>query len=237
MNTADGELNGEGETVSLRLNALMQEQHLNANTLAKKVPDGPDRVTITRILTDPDHCPRISSLEPIEAYFKRPGYLTEVLERPAGDSHPYRPDHRLIGIWYEHIPKQPGRDYESIDYIDLRRNRNGEYRARIKRLLSTRNPTDVGEEWEAVGRASEERFLYLVFYSVSDNRPDSNGSLAVRRDQSYRRLDGGYLRFREDDSPKRSGPPLFKINWHRDASGAVEKSVWSVEEVPQSGKQ
>jgi hypothetical protein len=234
--TGQGRREGE-ETVSSRLHALLREAHLTAHSLAKKLPNGPDRVTISRILADPNHCPRLSSLEPIEEHFERPGYLTEVLEQPESSSRAFRPDRLLVGTWYEQVPKQAGRNYESIDLVQLRRTRSGEFRGSIERVLSTRSPTDVGEAWEAMGMAREERFLYLVFYSVSDNRPDSNGAIALRRDRSYRRLYGGYLRFRDDDSQTRSVPPMFRLNWHRDASEAAEKSSWSSEDISESGGQ
>jgi hypothetical protein len=217
------------DTVSSRLRALMDANHLDANTLSKKVSGSPNRVTITRILENPESVPRVGTLEPLENFFECPGHLTEVRKSPKESSRPV--GDRFTGTWYEHISEQSGRDYESIDIVRLHRVQNGELRGKIERIHSARNPTDVGETWETIGKATEERFLYLVFYTVSNNRPDSNGAIALHRDDSYLRLDGGYLKYREVRSGRRSGPPIFDVSWYREEAAALEKSQWALKNI------
>lgn len=207
----------------------MRERSLTSHALAKQLPTGPDRVTIDRILKWPDHKPQRASLEKLEIFFGERGKLTELIALPAvPEAHHLQRD--LTGIWYELIPKQPRRSYESVDRVTIKRDRRGEVRGRIERLHSTRRPADVGEQWETMGVVREDRLLYFVFYSVSDVRYDSNGAIALRRGRSYRQLEGYYLRFRPGDS-KESAAPAFTIAWHRDPAAIVNSSSWSGENV------
>jgi len=236
MNTPGRQGAGEKETVSSRLHALLRSNHVTPHLLAKKLPDGPDRITISRILNEPHHHPRISSLEKLEDHFGCPGHLTDLYDFPDSHQQNFRPDRFLTGAWFQHIPKQAERDYESIDLVRIEKARNGEFRSEMLRVLSTRSPKDVDESWKALGMPREDRFLYLVFYSVSQNRPDSNGVIALRRDQSYRRLTGRYFKFGGDERNNGSVPRSFRIIWYREPS-EVEKSSWSSEEIFQAGAQ
>jgi transcriptional regulator with XRE-family HTH domain len=198
-----------------RLAAAMQERRLNASALARKLGQSPDRVTIERILSGQTKRPHRSTLEKLERILEIPAELTGLLPMTAMSGELQRPEHDLTGSWYGHIPKQARRKYETVDSVALTRGRKGELKAHIRRVASSRQPCDVGEAWDGLGVLLGDRFVYIVFYSISDHRPDSNGVLAMRRVSSFRKLDGYYLRLGGDENAVRTAP-AFHLALYRD---------------------
>ena len=142
--------------------------------------------------------------------------------RSVDDADAKRDPHDLTGTWYELIAKQADRGYESVDEINIAaaQARPGRIEAEFRRVHSTRRRGDIDQQWGAVGTITENRFIYLAFYSLGPARPESNGVIAMRRDpERFDRMVGHYLRFRPDDTKEEvATPPVYDLVWSRSPS-------------------
>jgi hypothetical protein len=177
---------------------------------------------------------RVTTLRSLGTALGDPNCLMAYAPTPAPTS--VRVEH-IAGRWYQHIPSQKRRPYESVDELEMTfkpKSRRDRVTAAIRRVHSTRpGGDDEGQIWEGVGVVCEERSAYLAFANVSPRRADSNGAIAIRRSHGDRTIwHGYYLRFPENDTGEAGGAaPWCRIDWYRDPAAVPVKEEWLREDA------
>lgn len=208
------------------LNVHMRRRRLTRMQLADGLAGELSAKTIDRLLAGEVENPRRSTTAKLDTFFDTTAF-GDLSDRLRQESEEHLPD--LLGIWFAHTPRQRGRPYATVDRFTVRKARQPLIDAKILRQWSTREPSDVGQEWRAVGaQGDNNRDLYMAFYIVSTERPNSNGALAVRRSlDTWTSMSGFYLRFPAEETIK--GAPTFKISFFRNEDDARAASGWDSE--------
>lgn len=128
----------------------------------------------------------------------------------------------LAGIWFQGVPEHPSRPYASIDRVEVTQ-AHDRVSGRIRRLEPSK---DTGFEWQFEGQVREETFLFVIFWSTSEQNPSSNGVIALER-AGHRRehFEGLYVRHRFELAEPRLMPvPLW---WNRTKATPRERDFRS----------
>lgn len=179
--------------------------------------------TIRRLANGTSTNPRLKTLALLDRYFDDDESFAELAEDRSESAEVQPPD--LYGTWYGVTRKQADRAYQTVDLFRVRKGSPPpRVNVDVTRIFSTREPVDTGQRWSGVGVVAQSRELLLTFYSVSLDRPESNGVLAVRLHATYGELNGFYLRFAA--TPEATRAPTYKITFFRKSSDAVSNSGW-----------
>lgn len=101
---------------------------------------------------------------------------------------------RVAGTWFQIIPGHEARPYESVDRVEVTQLNDVEVSGRIRRQSP---PAESMFEWLFAGQVREERFLFLTFWSISEENPSSNGVIALgRAGPRLENFEGMYIRHR-----------------------------------------